>query len=60
VVTPPVKAVLATPQHDDWIGLLEELSLQLDRGIVYDRDLPGLTRAFEEARAAFQRRLRHR
>jgi hypothetical protein len=60
IVTPAAKPVVATPRHDDWIGLLGELSRQLDRGIVYDRDLPGLTRAFEEALAALQRRLRHR
>ncbi len=60
VVTPPAEAVVATPRHDDWIDLLGELSRQLDRGVVYNRDLPGLTRALEEALAAFQLRARHR
>jgi hypothetical protein len=60
VVTPAEKPLVATPQHDDWIGLLRELSRQLDRGVVYNRDLPGLGPALEEALAAFQRRLRHR
>jgi hypothetical protein len=60
VVTPAATPLVATPQHDDWIGLLRELGRQLDRGVVYNRDLPGLAPALEEALAAFQRRLRHR
>jgi hypothetical protein len=39
---------------------LRELGRQLDRGLVYDRDLPSVTGALEEALAAFQRRVRRR
>ncbi len=60
VVTAVEKPVVATPRHNDWIELLGELSRQLDRGVVYDRDLPGLARALEKTLSAFQRRLRHR
>jgi len=60
VVTPVTRPVVATPRHNDWIELLRELSRQLDRGVVYDRDLPRLAPALEEALIAFQRRLRHR
>lgn len=59
VVTPAAAPVAATPRHKAWIDLLGELSRQLDRGVVYDRDLPGLAPALEEALAAFERRLRH-
>ncbi len=60
VVTPQAKAVVATPRRDDWINLLGELSRQLGRGVVYDRDLLGLARPLEEALAAFELRARHR
>jgi len=60
VVTPAAAPVAATPRHDAWIDLLGELSRQLDRGVVYDRDLPGLAPALKEALAAFERRLPHR
>jgi hypothetical protein len=31
VVTPAAQPALRTPRHDEWIGLLRELSRQLDR-----------------------------
>jgi hypothetical protein len=49
---------LRTPRHDDWIGLLRELSRQLDRGLVYDRHLPRVASALDEALAASRRRIR--
>jgi hypothetical protein len=57
VVTPAAHPVPKTPRHDDWPGLLHELSRQLDRGLVYGRDLPGVAAALDEAPAAFRRRI---
>lgn len=56
VVTPAAPSVARTPRHDDWPGLLRELSRQLDRGLVYDRDMPGVPGALDEALAALRRR----
>jgi hypothetical protein len=58
VVTPAAPTVVRTPRHDYWPGLLRELSRQLDRGLVYDRDLPGVASALDEALAAFRRRIK--
>jgi hypothetical protein len=60
VVTPAQQPVARTPRHDDWAEVLRELGRQLDHGLVYDRDLPSVTDALEEALAAFQRRVRRR
>ena len=60
VVTQLLQPVARTPRHDDWVDVLHELGRQLDRGLVYDRDLPSITGALEEALAAFQRRVRRR
>jgi hypothetical protein len=60
VVTPAAQPAPRTPRHDDWPGLLRELSRQLDRGLIYDRDMPGVASALDEALAAFRRRIRPR
>jgi hypothetical protein len=58
VVTPAAPTVVRAPRHDDWCGVLRELSRQLDRGLVYDRDMPGVASALDEALAALRRRIR--
>jgi hypothetical protein len=60
VVTPAPQPVATRPRHADWIDVLRELGRQLDSGLVYDRDLPGVGGALEEALTAFQRRVRRR
>jgi hypothetical protein len=60
VITPAAPTAPRTPRHDDWPGLLRELSRQLDRGLLYDRDMPGVAGALDEAIAAFRRRIRPR
>lgn len=60
VVTPAVQPQPPVPRHDDWVDLLRELSRQFDRGLVYDRGLPHIAGALDEALAAFQRRVRRR
>jgi hypothetical protein len=44
------------PTRRDWPKLLGELTAQLNDGRVYDRDLPGLTRALEPVLQAHRRR----
>src|SRR5215218_1019664 len=44
------------PTRRDWSRLLGELAEQLNDGRVYDRDLPGLTRALEPVLQAYRRR----
>jgi hypothetical protein len=58
VVAPATQPIVRRPRHDDWPGLLRELSRQLDRGLVYERDMPGIVSALDEALAAFRRRIR--
>jgi hypothetical protein len=60
IVHPAAQPTARTPRHDEWIGLLRELSRQLDCGLVYGWDLPGVAGALDEALAAFQRRGRRR
>ncbi|MCZ2817868.1 hypothetical protein [Modestobacter sp. VKM Ac-2984] len=36
--------------------MLRELAGQIDRGLVYDRELPAVARAVDEVIAAFRRR----
>jgi hypothetical protein len=60
VIAPAAQPVIRTPRHNDWSGLLRELGRQLDRGLVYDRDLPGVANALDEALAAFRRRIKPR
>jgi hypothetical protein len=60
VDTPAAQPAPRAPRHDDWPGLLRELSRQLDRGLVYDRDMPGVAGALDEALAALRRRIRPR
>jgi hypothetical protein len=59
VVTPsPAAATAAAPKHGEWKDMLIELSRQLDRGAVYDRDLPVVAGALREVLASFERRTR--
>jgi hypothetical protein len=58
--TPSGRPFSEDARHDDWPGLLRELGRQLDRGLVYDRDMPGVASALDEALAAFRRRIRPR
>jgi hypothetical protein len=44
------------PTRRDWPTLLAELAVQLNDGRVYDRDLPGLSRALEPVLRAYRRR----
>jgi hypothetical protein len=46
------------PTRRDWPRLLGELAGQLDDGRVYDRDLPGLSRALEPVLRSYLRRAR--
>ena len=50
------------PKGASWANALTQLADQLDRGLVYDRDLPALAQALDEATAALARRpwSRHR
>jgi hypothetical protein len=50
--------ISVAPTRRDWPGLLDELARQLDDGRVYDRDLPGLSRALEPVLQAYRRRAR--
>ncbi len=45
-----------TPKGAHWISALHELARQLDAGKIYDRDLPALTVALNEALDAYARR----
>ena len=59
VVTPPPPPSSARPpKHGEWHDLLLELSRQLDRGALYDRDLPVVAGALREVFAFFERRTR--
>jgi hypothetical protein len=49
---------LRSPRHAEWGGMLRQLSQQLDRGILYDRDLPVVAGALREVLASFERRTR--
>lgn len=44
------------PTRRDWPALLGELTRQLDDGRIYDRDLPGLSRALQPVLEAYRRR----
>ena len=54
VSTPAVQV----PHHGEWGDTLREFCKQLDRGAVYDRDLPIVAVALREVLAAFERRAR--
>jgi hypothetical protein len=54
VPTPAVRV----PRHADWGDTLLELGRQLDRGAIYDRDLPIVAGALRDVLAAFERRAR--
>jgi|tagenome__1003787_1003787.scaffolds.fasta_scaffold20881413_3 hypothetical protein len=60
VVTPTTRPTAATPRHGEWIPVLGELTHQLDRGPLYDRDLPDLSRALDGVLGAVRRRHRPR
>lgn len=42
------------PTRRDWPTLLGELTRQLDDGRIYDRDLPGLSRALQPVLEAYR------
>jgi hypothetical protein len=44
------------PSRRDWPALLAELTTQLERGLVYDRDLPGLATRLSELLQVLERR----
>lgn len=44
------------PKGASWAGAVTQLADQLDRGLIYDRDLPDLATAMEAATAALARR----
>ncbi len=44
------------PSRRDWPALLAELTAQLERGLVYDRDLPELTTHLSEVLQVLERR----
>jgi hypothetical protein len=46
------------PRQTDWGDTLLQLSRQLDRGAIYDRDLPIVAAALREVLAAFERHTR--
>jgi hypothetical protein len=50
----------SSPRRGDWVRLLQELTRQLDTGLLYDRDLYGVAGAVDEVVAAIQRRARFR
>ena len=49
-------AVEVLPRGGSWAKALVQLADQLDRGLVYDRDLAELARALDGASAALARR----
>jgi hypothetical protein len=57
IVTPvPPPPSTKAPRHGEWLDLLHQLAGQIDRGLVYDRELAALARAVDEVIAAFRRR----
>lgn len=56
VPTIVVKRVEVMPVGRAWAPALEELNRQLERGVVYDRDLPVLVRALDDVIDAVNRR----
>lgn len=48
--------VLVGPKGKGWVTALTELADQLDRGLIYDRDLTNLAHALDGAAAALARR----
>jgi len=52
----PQPAATPTPRHRERTEVLRELADQLDRGAIYDRDLPELTAALNDVLTAFERR----
>jgi hypothetical protein len=57
VVTPaPPPPPSRAPRHGEWVDLLHQLAGQIDRGLVYDRELATVASAVDEVIAAFRRR----
>lgn len=56
VVTPAPPPPTKAPRHGEWTDLLQQLAGQIDRGLIYDRELTALARAVDEVIAAFRRR----
>jgi hypothetical protein len=50
--------VTRVPRHGDWAAVLMELSRQLDRGLLYDRDLPVVAGVLCQVLVSFERRTR--
>jgi hypothetical protein len=46
------------PRHQEWADVLTELSRQIDRGTVYDRDLPVVAGALHAVLMSVDRRTR--
>jgi hypothetical protein len=45
------------PRHREWVTLLDELTVQLRSGSVYDRDLHAIGTALVEVNTALEQRL---
>ena len=58
VTPPPPPSSPRPPKHGEWQDVLLELSRQLDRGALYDRDLSVVAGALREVLASFERRTR--
>lgn len=58
VVTPAAQPPARAPRHGDWLAVLQELAHQLDRGLLYDRNLLAVASALDEVLTAFRRRVR--
>jgi hypothetical protein len=58
VTPPPPPSNPRPPKHGEWQDVLLELSHQLDRGALYDRDLPVVAGALRDVLASFERRTR--
>jgi hypothetical protein len=57
VVTPSSPPPSAkAPRHGEWVDLLHQLAGQIDRGLVYDRELAAVARAIDEVIVAVRRR----
>lgn len=56
IVTPAPPRPIKAPRHGEWADLLQQLTGQIDCGLIYDRDLTALARAVDEVIAALRRR----
>ena len=58
VTLPATPSVTRVPRHGDWADVLMELSRQLNRGLLYDRDLRMVAGVLRQVLASFERRTR--